>query len=225
MVLRFATKKWHIGFDVPEHVRDNEESHVAAANINLIEMGDTAIASCNGDVLQLDVHVVLGCCENMVSVESRKTDTSESCLIDWLSKIKSSLQDFEKHGSHTFQKLPPVHDAGCDLKRHDMALSKNGVSSVSRYPRSPQFRVILHPPTSHSDSNAEIRRNQTHLRFIEELDRDADRGGELAHFDCVAAIKDQKVSNQAQMNNRELPSHRTKEQKKTMGGREEMVGQ
>lgn len=32
----------------------------------------------------------------------------------------------------------------------------------------------------------------THLRFVEELDRDADRGGELAHFDCVTANEDGK---------------------------------
>jgi len=27
------------------------------------------------------------------------------------------------------------------------------------------------------------RRARTHLRFVQELDRDADRAGELAHFD------------------------------------------
>jgi archaellum component FlaF (FlaF/FlaG flagellin family) len=39
------------GVGVPEHVRHDEESHVAAANVNLVEMGDTAIAGSDGDVL------------------------------------------------------------------------------------------------------------------------------------------------------------------------------
>ena len=31
------------------------------ANIDLIEMGHATVASCNGDVFQLYIHVVLGC--------------------------------------------------------------------------------------------------------------------------------------------------------------------
>jgi hypothetical protein len=50
--------------NVPEHVRHDEESHVASANVDLVEMGDTAIAGSDGDVLELNVHVVLGCEEN-----------------------------------------------------------------------------------------------------------------------------------------------------------------
>ena len=50
-----------LSFNVPEHVRHDEESHVAAANVDLVEMGDTAVASGDGDVLELDVHVVFGC--------------------------------------------------------------------------------------------------------------------------------------------------------------------
>lgn len=46
--------------NVPEHVGDNEESHVAAANVDLIEMGDTAVAGGHSDILELNVHVVLG---------------------------------------------------------------------------------------------------------------------------------------------------------------------
>ena len=47
--------------NIPQHVRHDEESHVASSNVNLVEMGDTAVAGSNGDILQLDVHVVLSC--------------------------------------------------------------------------------------------------------------------------------------------------------------------
>lgn len=46
--------------NVPEHIGDNEESHVAAANVDLVEMGDTAVAGGDSDILELNVHVVLG---------------------------------------------------------------------------------------------------------------------------------------------------------------------
>lgn len=46
--------------DVPQHVRHNEESHMASPNVDLIKMRDATIAGSNGDVLQLDVHVVFG---------------------------------------------------------------------------------------------------------------------------------------------------------------------
>lgn len=62
-------------------------------------MGDAAVAGGNGNVLQLDVHVILG-----------------------------------------FQQFPPVDDSRCDLERNDVT-----------------------------------------LRFVEELDRDADRASELSH--------------------------------------------
>lgn len=45
---------------IPEHVGDNEESHVAAANVDLVEMRDTAVASGDRNILELNVHVVLG---------------------------------------------------------------------------------------------------------------------------------------------------------------------
>jgi hypothetical protein len=49
--------------NIPQHVRHDEEPHVATPNINLVEVRDTAIASCDGDILELNVHVVLGCAE------------------------------------------------------------------------------------------------------------------------------------------------------------------
>lgn len=48
------------GGDEPQHVRHNEKSHVAAADIDLIQVRNTAIASCDGNILELDIHVVLG---------------------------------------------------------------------------------------------------------------------------------------------------------------------
>lgn len=49
-----------LGRNVPEHIRDDEEAHVAAADIHLLEMADAAVARGHGDVFELDIHVVLG---------------------------------------------------------------------------------------------------------------------------------------------------------------------
>lgn len=51
------------GRSVPQHIRHNEESHMTAPDVNLFEMADAPVAGCDGDVLELDVHVVLGCLE------------------------------------------------------------------------------------------------------------------------------------------------------------------
>lgn len=46
---------------VAEHVGDDEEAHVGTPDVDLVEVGDAAVAGGDGDVLELDVHVVLGC--------------------------------------------------------------------------------------------------------------------------------------------------------------------
>ena len=45
----------------PKHVRHNEESHMRTTDVDLIEMADPAIARSNGDILELNVHVVFSC--------------------------------------------------------------------------------------------------------------------------------------------------------------------
>jgi hypothetical protein len=55
----------------PQHVRHDEESDVRSANVHLIQVADSAVARSNGDVLELNVHVVLSCAEtNLVSMAS-----------------------------------------------------------------------------------------------------------------------------------------------------------
>lgn len=49
---------------VAEHVGDDEVADVGAADVDLVEVGDAAVAGRHGDVLELDVHVVLGCAES-----------------------------------------------------------------------------------------------------------------------------------------------------------------
>jgi hypothetical protein len=46
---------------IPQHVWHNKVPDVAAPNINLLQVRNAAIASCDRNVLELDVHVVLGC--------------------------------------------------------------------------------------------------------------------------------------------------------------------
>lgn len=40
---------------------------MAPPNVNLVKMGDTAVACGDGDILELDVHVVFGCSDEAVS--------------------------------------------------------------------------------------------------------------------------------------------------------------
>lgn len=44
---------------------------MAAANIDLVEMRDAAVAGCGGDVFKLDVHVVFGCARELLVAVSR----------------------------------------------------------------------------------------------------------------------------------------------------------
>jgi hypothetical protein len=44
---------------VAEHVWNDEEAHVRTPDVDLVEMGDAAVSGGDGDVLELDVHVVL----------------------------------------------------------------------------------------------------------------------------------------------------------------------
>lgn len=52
---------------IPQHIRHDKKSHVASPDIDLIEMADSAIARGDGDVFQLDVHVVFGYGEILVA--------------------------------------------------------------------------------------------------------------------------------------------------------------
>lgn len=52
---------------VPQHIWHDEESHMAAADVDLIKMADSAVARGHGDVFELDVHVVFGYSEDGVS--------------------------------------------------------------------------------------------------------------------------------------------------------------
>ena len=50
---------------VSEHVGDDKEANMAPTDIDLIEMADTAVPSSDGDVSQLNIHVVFRCRENV----------------------------------------------------------------------------------------------------------------------------------------------------------------
>lgn len=54
-------------FGVPQHVRYDEKAHMATTDVNLVEVGDTSVACGDGYILELDVHVVFGYSEEIVS--------------------------------------------------------------------------------------------------------------------------------------------------------------
>ena len=50
-----------IGTTLPQHVWHNEEAHVASSDVDLLQMANSTVSRGHGDVLELHVHVVLGC--------------------------------------------------------------------------------------------------------------------------------------------------------------------
>ena len=48
-----------VGCSLPQHIWHNEESNVGSSDVDLVQVGDTSVASGDGDVLELHVHVVL----------------------------------------------------------------------------------------------------------------------------------------------------------------------
>lgn len=63
----------------PQHIRHNKEPHMATPNIHLIEMRDPSIARGDGDILELDVHVILGC--RRISKIVHYSDATEMVMV------------------------------------------------------------------------------------------------------------------------------------------------
>lgn len=92
---------------LPQHVGHNEEPHVAAADVDLLEMADAPVAGRDGDVLELHVHVVLGCSHPPWRVVSADVPSGPGV---W------------GRGGRTFDQLAPVGLAGGDFEGDDVAL-------------------------------------------------------------------------------------------------------
>lgn len=90
--------------NAPQHVRNDEKPHMATANVDLLEVADAPVAGRDGDVAELDVHVVLGW-EVLVGRSFRL----RSCVM-------------RKEGKRTLNQLAPVCDARVDLEGDDVAL-------------------------------------------------------------------------------------------------------
>lgn len=48
-----------VGCSLPQHIWHNEESNMGSSDVDLVQVGHTPVASGDGDVLELHVHVVL----------------------------------------------------------------------------------------------------------------------------------------------------------------------
>jgi hypothetical protein len=55
----------------PQHVWNNEESHMRTTDVDLIEMADAAVARGHSDILELDVHVVFSYRTHVSAFSSR----------------------------------------------------------------------------------------------------------------------------------------------------------
>lgn len=85
---------------VAKHVGHNEEADVGAADVDLVEMGDAAVAGGDGYVFELDVHVVFGCSIRQYFVSFKGV---------W-------------RVVRTFEELAAVGRARCDFEGDDVAL-------------------------------------------------------------------------------------------------------
>lgn len=82
---------------------------MATADVNLLEMADAPVARCDGDVFELDVHVILGYIDQRVATVS----------ISLRKKGKKRLEV----GLRTFNQLAAVCCAAVELQSHNVALS------------------------------------------------------------------------------------------------------
>ena len=48
-----------VGYSLPQHIRHNEESNMGSSDVDLVQMGDASVAGSDGNVLELDIHIVL----------------------------------------------------------------------------------------------------------------------------------------------------------------------
>ncbi len=72
---------------IPQHIWHNKEAHVAAPDINLLEMADAPIARRDGDVLELHVHVVFGFDElAAVGLAGGDFEGDDVALCEWLAE-------------------------------------------------------------------------------------------------------------------------------------------
>jgi hypothetical protein len=78
---------------IPQHVWDNEVSHMAAANVDLFEMGDAAVARGHCDVLELNVHVILRC--TWISIATRVGNQGNRRTFEELSAVDLARSDLD----------------------------------------------------------------------------------------------------------------------------------
>lgn len=62
-----------IGCSLPQHIWHDEESNMGPSDVDLVQVGDTSVASSDGDVLELHVHVVLSL-EELAAVDLAGSD-------------------------------------------------------------------------------------------------------------------------------------------------------
>lgn len=91
-----------------------------APNVHLLQMRDAAVARRHGDVLELDVHVVF---RYKPPFQSAFFLSNNSFAFFRLRRSKGVGQKGLRGGfDFTIEELAAVRLAGCDFKRHDMAL-------------------------------------------------------------------------------------------------------
>lgn len=84
-------------------------------DVHLVEMAHPPIARGDGDVLELNVHVVFGCNARVRSAPSSNIRPKGKCGVGDLR-------------ARTFEELAAIHLARGDLEGNDMALEGNRVS-------------------------------------------------------------------------------------------------
>lgn len=90
---------------VAEHVGHDKEAHVRAANVDLFEVGDAAVAGGDGNVLELDVHVVLGLEEAAAVGLARGNFECDNVALQSEVSRKKEKESQHNRGKHTCASL------------------------------------------------------------------------------------------------------------------------
>lgn len=98
---------------------------MASPNVHLVEMRDAAVARRDGDILELNVHIIFGCYAAQSSVIHflvyQTLCRHMARYVMGPGTLRSAKEQWNGAGG-TFEQLSSVDLSGCDLESDDVAL-------------------------------------------------------------------------------------------------------
>ena len=101
---------------------------MASSYINLIEVADSTIASCDCYVSKLYIHVVFGWAKRRLAGSHRFGKKNEQIVCSWCAEEAVLVLGRER----TFDELAAIYLTGCDFEGNDMILGDQGQQTRTR---------------------------------------------------------------------------------------------